>query len=161
MLISQANSNSCTRYQERAKYKRNKQVHSYTLTCSLNNSNLFLLIRRTFENLQHATIAKDIFQKNKIIDSEHHPANLGQLHCSSKIASSFQSFIVFCCGKNCFCFHYIKEDSTEFILNSNFHCEASNLIYVIICSFIKQAEQYIKQAEGKLKDKLYIHCQEI
>ena len=117
------------------------------------------MIGRTFENLQHATIAKDIFQKNKIIDSKRHPANLGQLHCSSKIASSFQSFTVFCCEKNCFCFHYIKEDSTEFILKSNFHCEASNLIYVIICSFIKQAEQYIKQAEGKLNDKLYIHCQ--
>ena len=52
------------------KVKENKQVLLLFSTFNPNNLNLFPLIRKTFDSLQHGTTTKVIFQKYKLIDSK-------------------------------------------------------------------------------------------
>ena len=152
----------------RSEKKRSKtQILPFVSTFNPNNTNVLPIIKNTIQNLQQSRTMKEVFKDYKFIKSWRQPPNLERILCKSKFTSKPVCFAVAKCGKSCFCCDYILEGSSFkfkkekklFNLKSNFNCESSNLIYVVICDTC--GEEYIGQTGTLLKERVSVYKQHI
>ena len=124
---------------------------------------MFPKVREIYGNLQTLKTLGKIFAKHKLIACKIQPSYLKRL----KFSTNRPTFKTAKCRKSCFCCDYIieaelfnfKNWQQPFILKSNFNCETSNLMYVIIyCGCNKE---YIGHTGGQIKEKLNIYRQHI
>ena len=149
------------------KLKKKDDILQFISIHNLNNLNLFRKVREIYRNFQTSKTLGNIFAKYKLIDFKRQPSNLKRLLCSSNFSSNKPTFKTTKGGKNCFCCHYIIEAEPfkfknwhqPLIFKSNFNCETSILIYVIICSGCNK--EYIGQTGGQLNERLSIYRQHI
>ena len=149
------------------KKPKKEKIVPFISTFNPNITNIYPVIRSTFQNLQESTELKRVFKDYKLIKSLRQPPNLERILCKSKFSDEKQVFTVKKCGKSCFCCEYVREGQSykfinsdkDFILKTNFTCESSNLIYVVICNGCK--EEYIGQTGTTLKDRVSTYKQHI
>ena len=128
---------------------------------------MFLKVTKIYGNPQTSKFLGKIFAKHKLIDCKKQPSDLKRFLCSSNLSRNKTTFKRTKCEKGCFCCDCIIEGELfkfknwqqPSFLKSNFNCETSNLIYVIICSSCNK--EYIGQTGGQLKERLSIYRQHI
>ena len=65
------------------KTAKNEEIIPFTFTYNPNNSNVFPIIKQSFDNFQYSKMS-NIFQRKKLVKSMSQAPNLGSLHCRSK-----------------------------------------------------------------------------
>ena len=126
------------------KTAKNEEIIPFIVTYNPINSNIFSVIKQSFDNFQYSKTMPNIFQRKRLIKSMSHAPNLGRLLCRSKFKP--QQY----CGMNCIscpyllkaCLYQFKRVNKTFLLWNSFNCESSNLIYVVICQGCKEEYPY-------------------
>ena len=94
------------------KEKRTEEIIPFFSTHNPNNPNIFLIIRKTFENFQHSKTMLNAFSSKKLINSMNQGPKLERLLCKSKFIPVEENFHVTSCGKNCVCYPYLVKASS-------------------------------------------------
>lgn len=150
----------------KTKEKKDENILSFVSTNNPSNPNIFNTIRTSIDQVRGSLRLKKVLENTKLIHSKKQPSNLGRLLCKSKYVNK-DKLGVRKCGKNCVCCNYLMEIkeykflnlNSTFVINSNFNCNSSNLIYAIICPGCN--EEYIGQTSRTLKERLILYRQHI
>ena len=150
----------------KTKEKKNENVLSFVSTNNPSNPNIFNAIKTSMDQIKGSLRHKNVLENTKLIHSKRQPSNLGRLLCKSKYINKDKLGIKKC-GKNCVCCNYLMEIkeykflnlNSTFVINSNFNCNSSNLIYAIVCPGCN--EEYIGQTGRTLKERLCLYRQHI
>ena len=142
------------------KEKGAEEIILFVYTHNPNDSNIFPIMRKIFENFQHFKTMSNVFSGKKLINYMHHVPNFACLLYKWKFMPVEENFHVNSCGKNCFCCpdllkassYLFEKVNKDFLLKNNFNCESRNLIYVVICQGCK--EEYIDQADCLVKERI-------
>ena len=66
------------------KTAKNEEIIPFIVTYNPINSNIFSVIKQSFDNFQYSKTMPNIFQRKRLIKSMSHAPNLGRLLCWSK-----------------------------------------------------------------------------
>ena len=90
------------------KTAKNEEIIPFTFTYNPNNSNVFPIIKQSFDNFQYSKMS-NIFQRKKLVKSMSQAPNLGRLLCRSKFESQHKNHEVRNCEKNCVSCPYLSK----------------------------------------------------
>ena len=92
------------------KTAKNEEIIPFTFTYNPNNSNVFPIIKQSFDNFQYSKMS-NIFQRKKLVKSMSQAPNLGRLLCRSKFESQHKTHEVKNWGENCVSCSYLLQVS--------------------------------------------------
>ena len=115
------------------KTTENEKIIPFTTTYNLNKSNVFSIVKQSFDNFQHYQTMSKIFQKKRLVNSVSQAPNVGRLLFRSKFESQQKSHEVKNCGENWDSCPYLlkafiyqfKRVNKRFLLKNSFNCESS------------------------------------
>ena len=152
------------------KDKPDKNNLTFITTHNPNNKNVLPIIQNSLSTLKQNESTKEAFQNIELMPCYRQPPSLKKL-LTKACYSNNENFNVTKCGDSrCKCCpllktsnnHIFKTTQDKFILKSNFDCNSSNLVYVVICSNCK--EEYIGETgenAQKLRDRMRVYRQQI
>ena len=93
------------------KTAKNEEIIPFIVTYNPINSNIFSVIKQSFDNFQYSKTMPNIFQRKKLVKSMGQAPNLGMLLCRSKFESQHKNHEVKNFEKNCVSCPYLLKDS--------------------------------------------------